>query len=353
MAIQETKDTKLYDALDFFKKSEIPFIKSGSLDNYCTYIRAIQFDLTNFLPNNQKILEDWILPEITNINKLNVFNLLTNVLDKFDTAFYGVQLIGKHNKTTGQYSNKDCRSALIAFTKFILGQYKADLYLALDSNDELFCKLVAQNALFCTIDVAKKVCNGVLGYYLNKEIHQKSVKRGNQYFSWFCYRYQRLKSKSGQVRQNKVSISSSQPDPEGIGYYIYDDNNFAKQAIKRAVMAGLPSWMQKSFNNFEDYMACHIWDVTCYDYRFHTSMFNIVLLPMSIGGLTDHCLAVKEILQYEAAMRFGVYPDGYGYKLSQSAQKIYNKIKHWRQPDEHNSAIDRIKNKLPQPQPLK
>ena len=91
-------------------------------------------------------------------------------------------------------------------------------------------------------------------------------------------------------------------------------------------------------------MACHIWDKSCYDYRYHTSVFNLVLLPKSVGGLSDYCDAVKEILQYEAAMRFGVYPDGYSYAMSPATQKIYAKLHNeWRQPDEHQIALANIK----------
>lgn len=353
MGIPQIKDTKLYVALDFFNKSEIPFIKSGSLDNYCTYIRAIQFDLTEVLHSEDKILEGWILHEITQSNKLNVFNLLKNVTDTFDKAFEKEEKIGRYEKTDGQYDKSDCKSALIAFTKFILGQYKANLYLSLEqNNDEENCKLVARNALFCTVEVAGQIKSGNIGSKDNTN-HPNGNGKGNKYYSWFACKFQRLRSaKKSESNKGERSQEPPQPDPAGIGFIIYDDNSAANEAIKKAIIKGFPEWMRCKYDNFKDYEACHIWDETCYEHRFHTSVFNLVLLPRSIAGLTDHCSAVKEILQYEAAMRFGVYPDGYGYKLSQSAQKIYNKIKHWRQPDEHSIALTNIQNKVV-PTPLK
>lgn len=349
-----TPKTNLEQALTFFQNSNLPFITSKVAGSYCTYIRNIQSKLTNL--GNVRIFEDWIIPRIAKNDDLDDFELIDNIIkESFEPAF-AKQNIDK--KTKGNW-----RSALKAFARFILGQYKANIYLSLEKHtDEANCKLVAQYALFCTVDVAEKVGKGEIGSKLNldkdtKYGKGKRGKTGNEYFSWFCCKFQRLSSADKSLRHkgkgDDLEFDNPQQDTENIGVVKYDDNSAANQAIKNAVIKGFPKWMRCKYGDFEDYMACHIWDGTCYDYKFHTSVFNLVLLPKSIGGLTDYCQAVKEILQYEAAMRFGVYPDGYGYKLSQSAQKIYNKIKHWRQPDEHNSAIDRIKNKLPQPQPLK
>lgn len=324
------------EALKLFKATVVPFYKSGAPANYHSYVTAVQgeLDKTSSCP---QILEDWILPQIKKKNSCSAFELIDNVLDEFNKVFVSVP-------TIGHYKKSDCRSALVSFTKFVLGQYKADLYLALDQGgDEANCRLVARNALFCTVEVAESIRKGDLGSKVNM-MHPGGANKGNKYYSWFCYGFQRMAN--GSKRRTAVAIPQGMPDPEGILQYVLDDNSKANEAIKKAVIAGLPNWMHSSFYDFDNYMACHIWDKTCYDYRYHTSVFNIVLLPTAIGGLTDYCTAVKELLQYESAMRFGVYPDGCSYAMSPELKRIYDKLHgEWRQPNEHAIAVSKAKNK--------
>ena len=77
----------------------------------------------------------------------------------------------------------------------------------------------------------------------------------------------------------------------------------------------------KIFKGFE---ACHIWEKTCYDERYHTSVANLVLIPREIAGLTDHCDAVKELLKYESFNRFGFIPDN---ENTPNEPKNYDKLK--------------------------
>ena len=285
-----------------------------------------------------QILEDWVLPQIKKSSQSSALEFVEKVLDELNNVFGSVQNIGPYKKS-------DCRSALISFTKFVLGQYKADLYLTLDQgSDEANCRIIARNALFCTVEVAEKIKDGEFGSKFNK-MHQGGAQKGNKYYSWFCYGFQRMAN--GQKRRTTIVIPQGSPDPESILEYVLDDNSKANEAIKKAVIAGLPNWMKGSFYDFDNYMACHIWDKTCYDYRFHTSVFNIVLLPTPIGGLTDYCAAVNELLQYESAMRFGVYPEGCSYLMSRNTTRIYNKLHgEWRQPKEHEIAVGNAKAKL-------
>jgi hypothetical protein len=78
----------------------------------------------------------------------------------------------------------------------------------------------------------------------------------------------------------------------------------------------------KIFKGFE---ACHIWENTCYDERYHTSVANLVLIPREIAGLTDHCDAVKELLKYESFKRFGFKPDSEN--NTPNKPKNYDKLK--------------------------
>lgn len=328
MATREFKD-----ALSKFSKIAKPFFGSGVPSTYRSNVTAIQKELDSC--NGPQILEDWILPQIKKKCANSVFELLDDVTKKFDN-----ELILKSKSMIGSYDKPSCRSALIAFTKFILGQYKGALYM---QNDEESCRQVARNALFCTVKVAEKVRDGDAGSGLNKKHKGGKKGKGNRYYSWYCYKYQR--KTTGQEEEIGTLIKMSpQLDPENMGEYILDSNVLAAYSIKYAVIEGLPQWLKATYRDFVDYMACHIWGKSCYDYRYHTSLFNLVLLPTSLGGLSDYCPAVKEMLQYEAAMRFGVYPDGYDYVMSPETQKIYKKLDDdWRQPEEHKIALANIK----------
>ena len=320
MAIIVSKE--LNEALKAYKGVLGQFLTTGSTRSYCSYVRAIENEMWKSNPNFS-LLNDWILPQIGKTNVDTVYELLEAVLEEFDNSFLSASKILKYKKSK-------CRSALASFTKFVLGQYKANLYVSLDLGNDLDnCRLVARNALFCTVDVANKIKTGDLGARTN-------LGKGNDYHSWFCCGFQR--KKTNETRGDVINIVAGNPDPQGIGFYILDDNTKANEAIKKAVMEGLPTWMKTRYNDFSEYMACHIWDGTCYDYRYHTSVFNLVLLPKSIGGLTDYCQAVKEMLQYESAMRFGVYPSGKNHTMSSKTKKIYKDLHNdWRQPQEHNS----------------
>lgn len=343
---------QLNDALkDYELAIQGSFNTKKSSRSYCTYIRAIENKMQQS-DQSFTILNNWIFPQLSinkngknkngekdvtpdNKNKgaKTTWELIGKVLALFDNTF------DDNTNQIGKYLKSKCRSALASFTKYVLGQYKANIYLSLELTSDLdYCRIVARNALFCTFKIAEDIREGREGSKINKE------KSGNDYFSWFCCGYQRLKSKK--ERGTQGDIPQGMPDPQGTGKYEFDDNQKAALAIKGAVKLGFHSWLALKNTKFMDYMACHIWDKSCYDYRYHTSVFNIVLLPMSIGGLSDYSPAVKEILQYEAAMRFGVYPDGYSYVMSPATQKIYEKLdkdNEWRQPDQHQIALANIK----------
>lgn len=342
MAIKVSK--QLNRALKDYKQViENTYNTGGSSNSYCTYIRAVENEMQQKVPSFN-LLNNWILPQIGIKDVDSIWNLLENVLNEFDGAFdVKITHIKKHPKSK-------CRSALASFTKYVLGQYKADLYLSLEQKSDFeSCRIIARNALFCSIEVANGVKNGDYGSQSNKG-------KGNPYYSWFCCGFQR--QKVNQERRKECPISKGIPDPQGTGTFILDDNQKAGLAIKGAVKIGFPNWMKVTDTKFEDYMACHIWDKSCYDYRYHTSVFNLVLLPKSIGGLSDYNQKVKELLQYEAAMRFGVYPGGkdpdgndYKFKMSKDTKKIYEELHNeWRQPCEHEKARENAKNKsIPKP----
>ena len=156
--------------------------------------------------------------------------------------------------------------------------------------DSIACELVAQSAIFCPTEIFKMVKKGELGSRENLGI-------GNIYGSWYNCKYQRAKH--------------YQKRGEKCGDITFDDNTYANNAIKLAMLKGLEKYgiHGSSRQIFKGFETCHIWPETCYDARYHTSVANIVLLPREIAGLTDHCQAVEDLLKYEAWKRFGFKPD--------------------------------------------
>lgn len=154
--------------------------------------------------------------------------------------------------------------------------------------DSIACELVAQSAIFCPKEVFEMVKNGELGSRENT---------GNIYGSWYNCKYQRAKH--------------FQKRGEKCGEITFDDNTYANNAIKLAVLKGLEKYgiHGSSRQIFKGFETCHIWPDTCYDARYHTSVANVVLLPREIAGLTDHCQAVEDLLKYEAWKRFRFKPD--------------------------------------------
>lgn len=221
--------------------------------------------------------------------------------DEFDKVF-----------TKGTKDYDDLKTALHSFGKMILSSFKADICLkAVPNFDETACELVASTAIFCEIEVADEVKRGVSGSKCN-------ISKGNEYYSWYNCTVRRDGTRSNQKF-----------DSNGIRL---DDNTYANRAIKKAIGIGLErkygfkkSVKIKDFNGFG---VCHIWDGTCYDEKYHTSVANLVLIPRSIAGLSDHCEEVKDILKYESWRRFGFKPDG---EPTPVKPKLYDKLT-WSNP---------------------
>lgn len=194
-----------------------------------------------------------------------------------------------------QYSNRNWKSALILFGKFVFGKINAQVNLAsvsIKNFDQIACKLVAQSAIFCSKEVFDKVKNGNLG--------SPKYKHRNDEGAWYGYKYRRANANE----EREVN----DPNDRNV---ILDDNTYANKAIKYAICEDLKKYgISVSINDFSknEFEACHIWDETCYNKKYHTSVANLVLLPRALASLTDHCDAVKKLLQYEAWKRFEFKP---------------------------------------------
>ena len=280
-------------------------LKKNSASSYKT-----RLGMVNAWNNGKSI--DWVTKAIKTAKKNR-----SDAILEVDNLYKGWSSINgnvSHNNNTDQ----NCKSAYVLFAKWLIGQYQAKAWLSIDKNSDLdFCRLIAKHALFCTRDDAMLVRDGTLGCMG----HQKSVT-----FSWFDNKYRRISH-----ADRKIGLKIG----DVVNNVTLDNNSKANMAIKNAIAKSLP--IRVGFPDFSDYMACHIWDGTCYDERFHTSVFNLVLVPTALAGLTDYNDAVKQMLQYESARRLGVYPDSRKYGNPPSKPSFFDKITIWRQQNEHSA----------------
>ena len=238
-----------------------------------------------------------------------------------------------------QYSDRNWKSALILFGKFVFGKTNAQVNLAsvsIKNFDQIACKLVAQSAIFCSKEVFENVKKGKLASPRYNE-------HGNDEGAWYGHQYRRAKA-------NEKRRVNDPNDPN----VILDDNTYANKAIKYAICEDLKKYgISVSINDFSknEFEACHIWDETCYNKKYHTSVANLVLLPRSLASLTDHCDAVKKLLQYEAWERFKFKPKEEYYYEHYHEENItpsdplpipqyYNDVK-WKYPIENESSTNK------------
>ena len=242
----------------------------GTIDNYKSHLNKINGKTNNIITWLKRVKHD---------NDKNPIKSLCDYYDK-------------------QYSDSNWKSALVLFGKFVFGKINAQVNLAsvsIKNFDQIACKLVAQSAIFCSKEVFDNVKNGKLG-------PSKYNKDGNNEGAWYGHNYRRAKANE----ERRIN------DPNDTTVRL-DDNTYANKAIKYAICEDLKKYgISVSINDFSknEFEACHIWDETCYNKKYHTSVANLVLLPRSLASLTDHCDAVKKLLQYEAWRRFGFKPEG-------------------------------------------
>lgn len=257
-------------------------------------------DFLNHAINTGKIGNRSIKSYRSYLNGLDKFNngmTITWIQDamnqnQMDPITYLINLFNNCvPQTKGTYKN--WQSALKAFGEYMIGHVNAPTNLgSIKYFDDLACEMIAKTAIFCDQDIVIDVIAGGLGANVNKNV-------GNPYASWFncnCRRITDKEKKSGLHKGNVIN---------GI---MLDDNSNANLAIKKAVLEGMIRKYgipNRNTQLFKGYEACHIWDGTAYDEHFYTSLTNIVLIPRAIAGLTDHCTAVKGLLQYESFKRFG------------------------------------------------
>ncbi len=152
------------------------------------------------------------------------------------------------------------------------------------------------------------------GLWANAEVHRRIVREtGGAAMVPNC---RRARTAQGEKRGQVI---------DGIRL---DDNTYANVALKRAL--GLHRLQLEGFE------VCHIWPRTCYDQRFHTAVANMVLLPRSLAGLSDHDAEIQASLQYRAYELYGWYPEG----ADVPAKPAFYPT-NWREPEPLPSGVSR------------
>lgn len=295
---------------------------NGSKD-YVKYVKRINDT------NGNKTIE-WIFPGGKPANSV------ADVIAEFNTFYKNNNRCKWNNNTLNDY-----RTGFTRFTEVVLGYFSANVWFerGLSKKRSLFlCQLIADNALFASRSIVEKVRKGELGTKENKVKKDNKGNNGNRYASWDYMAHARiLRDQAGNAIKRGADCPDNVVYPKICGDYPNlskfvkaDDNTYANQYIKKAVLAsfkdrfgGLGTFL---YDCFRDYEACHIWDLPD-DRRYYASIANLVLLPRSIAGLSDHNNDVKALLKYEASQRFGFYPDEE--KHAPNAPSFYKQIK-WR-----------------------
>lgn len=112
--------------------------------------------------------------------------------------------------------------------------------------------------------------------WANKEVHEYLLKENG----------------TGAWRPNIRRFRKKEKRRTYIDGIFLDDNTYVNKFIKTAL-----GFDQDKFINFE---VCHIWENTCYDPRYHSTIANLVLLPRSLAGLSDHNQNISDILKYRS-----------------------------------------------------
>lgn len=194
------------------------------------------------------------------------------------------------------------------FAQTVIGFFHANVWLTTGNFNNLFCELIARNALFADASVVSDVMIGNLGTRASKAASK--AYRDNNFASWdymLHYRDTTI-SKGTKVVENDPNFLKYYPNASP--FKIADDNSYANQYIKNAVLESFARKYGKdhlNISSFKDYEACHVWDMPG-DRRYYASIMNLVLVPRALAQLTDHNAAVKNLLRYEVSHRFGFNP---------------------------------------------
>lgn len=144
-------------------------------------------------------------------------------------------------------------------------------------------KILNEALLNLKIDLTALVA--ATGLWANPEVHETLV-RNSGHGAWNPG-VRRFKKGKGEKKGDIVKGNK------------LDDNTYANYAIKRALGIG------GCESNFS---VCHIWEESCYDDIYHTTIANLILLPAPLQSLTDFHPEVRVALKYRAYELYGWHP---------------------------------------------
>lgn len=250
---------KLEPTLRLFSKfvTEAGIFTEKTSSSYVSYIRNADAVLGN-------MIMDYIFDYIGSENHLECF------MKKCDSMAASMPAYDK------------VRPAVKAFALYIFGTFYADDSINLVFSHRELAQFVAKTAIFVTTNVIEKVKCGSLGTRDNRR------QNGNIYASWDGMTSTRY-GKVGNPKNGKRT------------------NTSPNYGLKCAILESLQLSGRLKYTIFQNYEVCHIWNLTD-DPRYFASIQNLVLIPRSIAGLTDHNEYVKSVLRYRAYKLFGFNP---------------------------------------------
>ena len=297
----EGKNISLEDLEDYY-------LNNGGLKKYVGYVNSINGLILSKSNNNESVL-DW-LEEAFKTN--SSIETLTNKIEKL---YLEEQLPWKES------TKEDYKFGFEKFAQTICGLFNAKIWLNNSNYDNLFCELIAKNAIFADKEVVEAVKKGELGTDNNKNL-SNNAPYSNPYASWDFMEHYR---DNGRAKKSKEERTVSENEESFLNEFknivsekaynflkskVADDNSCANRYIKQAVLASITRKFGKNTfktDYFKGYEACHIWDNPG-DRRYYASIANLILVPRGLAQLTDHNDAVKALLRNKVKVEFGLEP---------------------------------------------
>lgn len=299
----------LEEMLAYFQMSSAIHFTAGSMKSYCSYVRKVD-----------------------RLSKNQVVNWITEIIDNDESFDDPVQAV--MDKIAPFISNlkKKEVSGFKKFVQAVIGLFYANTWLTMGDHNELFCTLIARNALFASKEVVERVKKGELGSVKNMKA-AKSQEYYNPYASWDYMEHYRDNNARRKGIKKVYDPGFLNKYPGASKVKLVDSNNTANTAIKKAVLETFKQFHPNAtfhsnfWKRFQDYEACHVWDYPG-EREYYASICNLVLVPRALAQLTDHNEAVKKLLRFEVYKRFKFYVGNSKPKMP----KKYSKYKNlWRQ----------------------
>ena len=163
----------------------------------------------------------------------------------------------------------------------------------IEDNKNFLIQAVAKFAIFCTVECYNQ---------------NKFIKHAEQNLL-FCRRKAKQKEKRGETG-NVYGMD-----------IIWDDNSAINYRFKALLNYGKS---QDESQKFKNYTVCHVYSGLSHNPLFFSSTANIVLLPNTLAGLSDHCDIIKDLLAHRVYQMFKWYPETEGFFIPEYNKDFIN-----------------------------